>query len=363
MQTHGLINLLREEFESNGTSFRSSNCSSKAKQLFTQTMNALGITARSRVNSNTLLSARCEVDDGIARLLSCNKLTGDAQIPWHAQASMIQKMKHHDLHLQAAWNDKCVDRRGAYWNIPHAASVDLVSHGFSGIAYRVGLYHSSGISEDSTREGAGQLPLGALPGICGQAALYWEKKKEIWKDRRSQPHKPFNLLDSCPRVLLSGVIGGLVTAENLRGGDRQERLVLRDSFPRISTDLFTSAGISTQLGHFQRWFLDFSKLDAHLNIGSVNTLAMSLHNSNQLNKDFSNFPNVEVTFQQQVAGPFCARVDSRFMLDSTFKKRPSLQDLTYSFEWSPESFGALKVVAWYSPMRNEGMMEFRLLEK
>ncbi|KAI5062571.1 hypothetical protein GOP47_0023110 [Adiantum capillus-veneris] len=364
IQTHGLVNLLREEFEGDRTPSASGDGWAKAKQLFCQSMNALGVTSRGRLNSNTLVSVSCEVDDGLARLLSCNNLTGGIQKPWHAQASVTHKLKQHDVLLQGSWNDKCVDRRGTYWNVPHMLSLDLVSRGSSGLGYRAGVYQSSGVDRDSSEEASAPLPFGALAGICGRAAVYWEKKKDLWKDTRNQPHRPFNLLASRPRVALSTVMGGILTADSLRGGDRQERLILMDTISRVSVDVFASAGVSTQLGHFQRWFLDFSKLDVNVNVASAAALVTSTRNPEQINKEISNLPSLELTFQQQVAGPFCARVDSRFTLDSlSFKRYPQIQDLNYGFEWCPEASGALKVVAWYSPMRNEGMMEFRLLEK
>eukprot|EP00250_Pteridium_aquilinum_P013023 c21086_g1_i1 orf=89-1453(+) len=365
MQTHGLVNFLREEIEGSRSLTPTSDGWAKAKQLFSRSMNALGMNTRARISPNTLVCASCEVDDGLARLLSCNYLTGDAEKPWHVQTSVMHKLKQHDILLEAAWNEKCVDRRGKYWNVPEMVSLDFQSHGSSsGLGYRAGVHQSSGVSSEPSGEAASPLPFGALAGICGRAAVFWEKKKDMWKDTHNQPHKPFNLLASCPRVTVSSVMGGILTVDSLQGGPRQERFIMKDINPRLSADAFASVGISTRLGHFQRWFLDFSKVDAYLTVGSAAALVTSVLQPEKVNKEISNLPTLEVTLQQQVFGPFCARIDSRLTLDSlSFKKCPQVEDLTYGFEWCPESSGALKVVAWYSPMHNEGMMEFRLLEK
>lgn len=94
-------------------------------------------------------------------------------------------------------------------------------------------------------------------------------------------------------------VGGILTADSLNGGPRQENFILKDINPRLSADAFASVGISTQLGHFQRWFLDYSKVDAHLNVGSAAVLVTSALNPEKVNKEVSILPTLEVTLQQQ----------------------------------------------------------------
>ena len=111
----------------------------------------------------------------------------------------------HDLVMRTAWNDRAVDRRGRYWNIPETVSVDLSSRGLSGIGYRAGVYHSSGVKDTSEEEGA-SLPIGATGGTCGRAAIFLEKEIDIWKDRRNKS-QPFNLFVGLPHVTFSGIKG------------------------------------------------------------------------------------------------------------------------------------------------------------
>lgn len=117
-------------------------------------------------------------------------------------------MKQHDILLDAAWNDKCVDRRGKYWNVGETVSLDLQSHASSsGLRYRAGVHRSSGVRSEPSGEPATPLPFGALAGICGRAAVFWEKEKDLWKDTQNEPQKPLNLLASSPHVTFSSVIG------------------------------------------------------------------------------------------------------------------------------------------------------------
>jgi hypothetical protein len=107
--------------------------------------------------------------------------------------------------MRAARNDKAVDRRGRYWNIPGMISVDLSSRGLCGLGYRAGIYHSSGTEETSEVEDS-MLPLGASGGTCARAAVYLERQIDIWKDRRNKP-QAFNLFAGLPGVTLFGVMG------------------------------------------------------------------------------------------------------------------------------------------------------------
>lgn len=93
---------------------------------------------------------------------------------------------------------------------------------------------------------------------------------------------------------------------------------------------------------------------------------------------------VSVSFAQQILGPVRGRVDLRFGLDSipsaypvndrgfgwaiggTIQHvqglRPTLLDCVYGADVVlPNTGGAGKVCAWFSPMRREAMVEVRLL--
>ena len=92
VQTHALFSLLRDKLEGKNPVSHVSDGWEKAKLLFRQSMNALGMHTRAHIGSKTVLSMSCEVDDGLARLLSCNYLSGDSDYPWHAQASLLRKV-------------------------------------------------------------------------------------------------------------------------------------------------------------------------------------------------------------------------------------------------------------------------------
>lgn len=89
--------------------------------------------------------------------------------------------------------------------------------------------------------------------------------------------------------------------------NRAATLVMSD--PRYSTDLFASAGINAQFGHFERRFLDFTKVGVRLDIGAVsamkNTLAPKLHFLSKLGEpgDTNNehgHPTLALSLRQQV---------------------------------------------------------------
>ena len=65
----------------------------------------------------------------------------------------------------------------------------------------------------------------------------------------------------------------------------------------------------------------------------------------------------------QVLGPLVFRVNSKVSLGSSHERRgPHIEDVIYSLNYSMRYLESGKVVAWYSPKRNEGMVEVRLCE-
>lgn len=65
----------------------------------------------------------------------------------------------------------------------------------------------------------------------------------------------------------------------------------------------------------------------------------------------------------QVAGPIVFKVNSKVGFDSSSGRRgPHIEDVIYSLNYSLRYLGSGKVVAWYSPKRNEGMVEMRVFE-
>ena len=64
----------------------------------------------------------------------------------------------------------------------------------------------------------------------------------------------------------------------------------------------------------------------------------------------------------QVIGPLRARVDSRISLGSRGGEG-QLLEVVYGLDFPIGKVGAPRLVAWYSPTRQEGMAELRMLER
>ena len=68
-------------------------------------------------------------------------------------------------------------------------------------------------------------------------------------------------------------------------------------------------------------------------------------------------------FVSQVAGPIVFRVDSRVSLNSAHgKQTPHVEDIMYGLSYSFRLLQSGKILAWYSPKRNEAMVELRFFE-
>jgi hypothetical protein len=55
---------------------------------------------------------------------------------------LCQQLEGRNITFEGALNDRSLDQRSNYWNVPLALSVDLASAGTqSGLRYRVGVHH------------------------------------------------------------------------------------------------------------------------------------------------------------------------------------------------------------------------------
>lgn len=161
--------------------------------------------------------------------------------------------------------------------------------------------------------------------------------------------------------------------------------------------MFSSIGISAQLGNFIKPVLDYSSASVRLDFGlnseysignlptSANTSALDMSSRPDKHRAFASegkgtWHSCTVSMAQQIIGPLRARADLRFALDptnlpqnqgerSTLKGlaqtalsiRPSLLETMYGADVVvPGSKGAARVSMWWSPKRREGMMELRL---
>lgn len=360
LQTHGLVFPLQQTNEGNDSRPLIVKGWNRAKHVVCHSLRAFGMHTRVVLSPSTSLSASCEVDNVLGRLFSCNAIATNNEKPLHGQATFRHKLQQHEILMEGAWNDTCVDARGQYWNVPQTLSVDVVSAGLSsGIRYRAGVCHSTGVGEP-LGQAAIEVPLDALAGTRARIAVSVENQVNLWKGARKTFSKRYNHLASQPHVTVSCIIGGILSANiSSRGEAQQEGFSLCNTNRAICLDAFASLGVSAQLGHFQKQFLDFSKVGARLDLGAASRLVRETYYLADSGSSYSAPQTLEVTLQQQVAGPVRARVDSRFAINSHSLQ---MQDLTCGLDYSLESLRAAKLVFWYSPTRKEGMVEMRILE-
>ncbi|GFP91037.1 protein trigalactosyldiacylglycerol 4 chloroplastic [Phtheirospermum japonicum] len=286
-----------------------------------------------------------------------------SQIALTSSSSLfLSTEKHdHDVTLEAAWPELFVDRRGKYWEVPESISLDcssLVSE--SGLRYRFGLHKNSGLPQAVVNSVDSQTPVALLPGLCAKAAFSYEKSKDLWREKETKedvlietengevwrPSYDVRLKD--PHAAISGIMGG--TCEAWLDGAKVDRR------GRFGADLFGSLCYSYQHGKFRNTFGDLTRIDARFDIGSASALAKKISNL------FTSAQNLLMLMQ--VAGPIVLRVDSKFSIGSSSsgKRGPHLEDVICSLNYSLRVLRSGKVVAWYSPKRNEGMIELRLFD-
>lgn len=376
--------------------------SNPLKYLFNQSLYALGFCSRIWFSQHTSLVASSEH--------SGNKKG------WRTRAAVRHKLQQHDVCMEASWHERYVQTQGSSWDAPLSISLDLASlRSTSGLRYRLGIHHNCGIPQEHGSIDNAEIPWVASPGLCAKAAISFEKHIVLWKgkdlryrERWERPVKPYNLCLSRPHVIMSGIIGGTFSAmlggsnsstelrmppmgDQLQGNDTSNpSLEASRKKPPFSADLFTSLGCTAQYGKFQKPLLDLTKLESRLDFGSssafataakqlrniletedINALATDatnpLHIFNGSARDLQDrnmYPSLAIMLQQQIAGPLCARIDSRVSFDCLSSDDGfHFKEIVYGLDYSLKSLGAAKILAWYSPTRREGMVELRFLEK
>ncbi|KAI3711232.1 hypothetical protein L2E82_41175 [Cichorium intybus] len=258
------------------------------------------------------------------------------------KALLHHKLPDHDLTLEAAWPELFVDRNGKYWDMPESISLDCLSLiSESGLRYRFGI-HKNGGAATAVDSGEGPIPASLNPGICAKAAFSYEKSRDLWRipetkedlgfvkrDRGKFRNSAYDLRMKEPHASISGILGGNCEAW------------FTNTKKPFGADLFGSICFAVQRGKFRKPYGDLTRFDARLDVSSVS----SLKSSSKLN----------LILQQQIVGPIVFRVNSRVSLGG-------LEDIIYSLNYSMRFLESGKVVAWYSPKRNEGMVEVRLFE-
>ncbi|CAL9037985.1 protein TRIGALACTOSYLDIACYLGLYCEROL 4, chloroplastic-like isoform X1 [Musa acuminata AAA Group] len=302
------------------------------------------------------------------------------------KAIFQQKLPHHNLTLETAWPGLFVDNNGTYWDVPLSLAVDLASiSSSSGLSYHLCLQHNSGKPKHFGGDQTTQVPPSLLPGLCARAAASIKENWSIWRKKEGKLRmvQPYDVFLSDPHITASGVLGAVASASL---GDCSARLPIEDGLERCKAfrlyaqknnlaafaDLFASVSCTAQHGNFQRLFLDLTRFNARLDFPSgsafltgVAHLSRDLYNSRQLNLEAIRAvcPELTVSLQQQIAGPFSFRVDSRILFDPKDRYHIArLDESIFAIDWALKVLGSAKATAWYSPKHREAMVELRFFE-
>nr|XP_009411588.1 PREDICTED: protein TRIGALACTOSYLDIACYLGLYCEROL 4, chloroplastic [Musa acuminata subsp. malaccensis] len=302
------------------------------------------------------------------------------------KAIFQQKLPHHNLTLETAWPGLFVDNNGTYWDVPLSLAVDLASiSSSSGLSYHLCLQHNSGKPKHFGGDQTTQVPPSLLPGLCARAAASIKENWSIWRKKEGKLRmvQPYDVFLSDPHITASGVLGAVASASL---GDCSARLPIEDGLERckafrlyarknnlaVFADLFASVSCTAQHGNFQRLFLDLTRFNARLDFPSgsafltgVAHLSQDLYNSRQLNLEAicAVCPELTVSLQQQIAGPFSFRVDSRILFDPKDRYHIArLDESIFAIDWALKVLGSAKATAWYSPKHREAMVELRFFE-
>ncbi|GAV85335.1 hypothetical protein CFOL_v3_28773 [Cephalotus follicularis] len=304
------------------------------------------------------------------------------------KAVLHHKLPHHNLTVEAVSPGLFADKAGKYWDVPLWAAIGLASLApDSGAAYHLSMHHIGGMpklfSED---DHPCEVPPTLLPGLSLKAAFAYKHNVDFWRSEGRQLKfiQPYDIFLSNPHISASGIVGATVTAshgdnsiglqvEHDSQGFRGFRLHAPAVKCALLADIFASLTFTAQHGNYQRLFLDLTRFHARLDFPSgsnflsgATRLAQDLINSQQpcLGALLAICPKASISLQQQIAGPFSFRVDSRVVID--LKNRDwhvSMDEPVFAMEYALQVLGSAKAVAWYSPKHQEFMVELRFFER
>ncbi|CAA6668880.1 unnamed protein product [Spirodela intermedia] len=302
------------------------------------------------------------------------------------KAVFTQKFPRHDLVLEAASPRLFVSGEGTYWDVPLSMAVDFSSTSSgSRPSYHLCLQHNSGQPRSFSDGKSGEVPPALLPGFCAKAAVSMKKNADIWRKKggKTKMLQPYDMFLCDPHISASVSIGSVVCALM---GDNSVRISREDesrhfkpfslNFPKrrssLLADSFASISCTAQLGHFQKLFFDMTRFHARLDCLSVSTF---LNGSSHLIKDWYKSqkydpnavhaicPDVTLSFQQQIVGPISFRAESRFGIDLNSQGRfAHTGEHIFALEYAMQVLGSARATAWYSPKRQEAMVELRFFE-
>ncbi|KAK1663919.1 hypothetical protein QYE76_052078 [Lolium multiflorum] len=302
------------------------------------------------------------------------------------KAIIHHKFPQQNLTLAASWPGLFVDKQGVYWDVPLSLSADLASAGSSsGFSYHLLLQQNSGEPKCFGGDETNEVPLALLPGLCAKAAMSLKKSIDVWrkKEDKLKMVQPYDVFLSDPHVSFTGIVGAVASGSF---GDCSKRISVpeetrksnafrvfheRNKFAAFA-DLFASVNFTAQHGNFQRLFLDLTRVSARFDISSG---SLFLRGASRLAQDFffSRRPDLEtfcdvcpdviVSLQQQIVGPFSFRVESSVAIDPRSEEHfVRVDDSVFAIDWALKVLGSAKATAWYSPKHQEAMVELRFLE-
>uniref|UniRef100_A0A0D3ELT4 Protein TRIGALACTOSYLDIACYLGLYCEROL 4, chloroplastic n=1 Tax=Oryza barthii TaxID=65489 RepID=A0A0D3ELT4_9ORYZ len=316
------------------------------------------------------------------------KLSNRQEVSWSNDIKRhLHDLPHQNITLEASWPGLFIDKNGVYWDVPLSLSADLASVGSeSGLSYHVLLQQNSGEPKCfGGGEETSDVPVALLPGLCAKAAVSIKKSIDVWrkKEDKLKNVQPYDVFLSEPHVSFTGIIGAVASGSF---GDCSKRMSMQNEIQKSNAfkyfdernkfaafaDLFASVNFTAQHGNFQRLLLDLTRVSARLDISSG---SLFLRGTSQLAQDFffSRRPDLEtfcdvcpdviVSLQQQIVGPFSFRVESTVTIDP--KKQDHfvrVDDSVFAIDWALKVLGSAKATAWYSPKHQEAMVELRFFE-
>ncbi|KFK38082.1 hypothetical protein AALP_AA3G067200 [Arabis alpina] len=319
-------------------------------------------------------------------LLTYDTYKGDLQKNPRAKAVFKHKFPLHTLTAEAVWPGLFVDKHGEYWDVPLSMAIDLASlPAESGLSYHLCLHHNSGSPKKFNSDGIDVPPPSLLPGLSFKSAVSYRTNMDLWRGitPKLENCKTYDIFLSSPHVSVSGIIGSVMTAAF---GENSIRTKLeQDSegvgglslhFPSLNSgvmaDALGRASLTAQYGNFQKLFFDLTRFHARLDfphglrfLTGATTVAQELLNSRQPSLDaFQKIcPEVSVSLQQQLVGPFSLRAESGIQIDLKNDANPvTINNTVFAIEYALQVLGSAKAVAWYSPKQKEFMVELRFFE-
>ncbi|KAM0872410.1 hypothetical protein ACQ4PT_038749 [Festuca glaucescens] len=285
------------------------------------------------------------------------------------KAIIHHKFPQQNLTLAASWPGLFVDKQGVYWDVPLSLSADLASAGSSsGFSYHLLLQQNSGEPKCFGGDETNEVPLALLPGLCAKAAVSLKKSIDVWRKKEDK----LKMVQPCSsQWFFRGLFKRISVAEETRKSNAFRVFRERNKFAAFA-DLFASVNFTAQHGNFQRLFLDLTRVSARFDISSG---SLFLRGASRLAQDFffSRRPDLEtfcdvcpdviVSLQQQIVGPFSFRVESYVAIDPRSQDHfVRVDDSVFAIDWALKVLGSAKATAWYSPKHQEAMVELRFFE-